>query len=265
MFMQEKINNEFLTAIHDSFKKYIEVKTSRSPDKLVPLHGKIAEIVDFLLKQRDQCNHHYEVFALGAQGSFNREEYIEGLYKNKQVDITITENGNTVAGIAVKFIMRNYAQNSINYFETMLGETVNIRSKGYHYFQIVIAFDKIPYFEKGENGKIKKWETFTENNIKMYLNLNKCILPTCCVPPPHIPNKTLIYIVKLLPRIDKELIKTESDYFNYYEKYTSYCELSPVDKFWHNTPYVVFNDMSLFMDDVVNTILYKPMYTPTSF
>lgn len=261
MFMREEINREFLTAINDSFKKYIEVGTSTSNAKLIPLHGKIAENVGILLKQRDPCNC-YEVFALGAQYPFNKEKCTEGFYKKKKVDITITKNGAPVAGIAVKFIMRNYAQNAVNYFETMLGETANIRSKGYHYFQIVVAFDEFPYFDRGKN--FKRLEPLTEDNIKMYLKLSEAILPTCCVLPFHIPNKTLIYIVKLLPRIDEGLIKTESDYFDYYKEKSECTKVLPVGNFC-NTQYVVFNDMSLFMDDVVSTILYTPMYTPTSF
>ena len=35
------------------------------------------------------------------------------------VDITINYKGKAIAGYAVKFAMRNYSQNSNNYFENM--------------------------------------------------------------------------------------------------------------------------------------------------
>ena len=44
---------------------------------------------------------------------------IFGRYYPKNVDITINYKGKAIAGYAVKFAMRNYSQNSNNYFENM--------------------------------------------------------------------------------------------------------------------------------------------------
>ena len=60
-----------------------------------------------------------------------------GRYINKNVDIVIYKR-TVIAGIGVKFVMQNYSQNSNNYFENMLGETANIRSKNIPYFQIFV-------------------------------------------------------------------------------------------------------------------------------
>ncbi|MEG7979006.1 MAG: hypothetical protein NY202_03795 [Mollicutes bacterium UO1] len=79
---------------------------------------------------------------------------------DKRVDIAITKGEETVAGLGVKFIMSNYSQNSNNYFESMLGETANIRTNNILYFQIVICFARPPYFEEKNNNEkvIKKIE-----------------------------------------------------------------------------------------------------------
>ena len=59
--------------------------------------------------------------------------------------------------------MRNYSQNSNNYFENMLGETANIRSNSIPYFQIFIIFDKVPYYEQG--GIFKKYDNISRHNL----------------------------------------------------------------------------------------------------
>lgn len=91
-------------------------------------------------------------FSLGYGAG--QEHKISGRYVDKAVDITIAENNIPVCGIAVKYIMSNYSQNSNNYFENMLGETANIRSAKIPHFQIFATPDKIPYFDK--DGNIKK-------------------------------------------------------------------------------------------------------------
>ena len=130
-------NYTFLEKIQDSFKKFISIGTSRSTAKLKPLHGAIAEDIakqlgtDYIVKSQGYGN--------------GREAKIEGRDIDKRVDITRKEKktNRAVAGIAVKFVMQNYSQNSNNYFENMLGETANIRTANCPYFQIFIIFDKI--------------------------------------------------------------------------------------------------------------------------
>ena len=154
-------NQQFLTVISQSFGEFIESGTSRSTAKLKPLHGAIAEDLARRLGKN------YDVWSQGY--GQDREAEIKGRYMEKKVDITIKHNNSSIAGIAVKFVMQNYSQNSNNYFENMLGETANIRCNRFPYFQIFIILDRLPYYDKKKN--IKKWETFTEHSISKYVAL----------------------------------------------------------------------------------------------
>ena len=127
-------NEEFLEVIKKSFATYLSVGTSRSTAKLKTLHGHIATDLENILGKE---------FTVRSQGYGNdKEGSIDGRYYPKNVDITILKNGKPVAGYAVKFVMRNYSQNSNNYFENMLGETANIRANSIPYFQVFIIFEK---------------------------------------------------------------------------------------------------------------------------
>ena len=100
----------------------------------------------------------YVVKSLGFQDG--REAKILGRYMNKNVDITIKKDGKAVAGIAIKFVMSNYSQNSNNYFENMLGETANIRANKIPYFQIFCYTRGSPYYKK--MGKFQNGKKITE-------------------------------------------------------------------------------------------------------
>ena len=117
----------------------MNVGTSRSTAKLKSLHGHIANDLKNILGED------YNVKSQGIGD--DREGTIEGKYYPKKVDITIYKENKPIAGYAVKFVMRNYSQNSNNYFENMLGETANIRMNSIPYFQIFIIFDKVPYYK----------------------------------------------------------------------------------------------------------------------
>ena len=122
-------NQEFLTVVGNSFKKFLETG-SRSNEKLKILHGAIAEDL------KERLGNGYYVQSLGVGNG--KELKLYGRYIDKAVDITILKNCNPIAGIGVKFVMQNYSQNSNNYFENMLGETANIRCANIPYFQICL-------------------------------------------------------------------------------------------------------------------------------
>ncbi len=130
-------NADFLHIISESFGEFLVKGTSRSTAKLKPLHGAIAQDI------AERLGSNYEVWAQGYL--FNKEANMQGRYVNKKVDITIKHKGEPIAGIAVKFVMQNYSQNSNNYFENMLGETANIRCNHCPYFQVFIILDRLPY------------------------------------------------------------------------------------------------------------------------
>lgn len=237
-------NKKFLTKILDSFKSFIESGTSRSTSKLKPLHGAIATDLAAVLGDA------YEIKSLGY--AEDKESQIEGRYICKKVDITIIHKATNkvAAGIGVKFVMQNYAQNSNNYFENMLGETANIRASSTPYFQIFIIPEVLPYFK--DSGEIGRWEEFSEYHMKKYYALakdNTAIFP-------HTPNKTLLYVVQIHPKANS--VQTKTEYFNYYKdlipKLTiksagcSYPDFEPGGT-------VIINDYQAFINKVYHTIM----------
>lgn len=195
-------NEEFLESIRESFKTYLHVGTSRSTAKLKSLHGKIAMDLETLYGKD---------FIVCSQGyGDDKEGRIDGRYYPKNVDITVKKGDRPVAGYAIKFVMRNYSQNSNNYFENMLGETANIRSNAIPYFQVFVVFDKVPYYEKG--GSFKKYDMITPHNLEKYLALSKDD-PSVFF---HTPDKTLVVLVKLKEKAPNYHFVDDKDYAKYY-------------------------------------------------
>lgn len=230
-------NVDFLKVISKSFKAFLEKGTSRSTDKLKPLHGAIAQDI------ADRLGRDYEVWSQGYL--YNKEADMVGRYVNKKVDITIKHNGKPIAGIAVKFVMQNYSQNSNNYFENMLGETANIRCNHCSYFQVFIILDKLPYYKKDKT--ISKWETFSDHNISKYIKLSEDDIDVYS----HTPNKTLIYVVHL-PEPPFAL-NSQCEYINYYKthRYTLSVSKHKYDTF---RSAVILNDYETFINKVYHTI-----------
>ena len=230
-------NNQFLKIIEASFNCFLDAETSRSTQKLKPLHGAIAQDIAHRLGDS------YKILSQGYGN--DKEGTIEGRYMNKQVDITISQNKKTIAGIAVKFVMQNYSQNSNNYFENMLGETANIRCNRHPYFQIFIILDKLPYYNKDK--EIKRWETFTSHNVSKYVNLSNDNVEFSL----HTPNKTLIYVVHIP---DNESLLTKDEYMSFYKSIEYDMEISSC-KYEAFGDAVIINDYEQFMNKVYHTIL----------
>ena len=239
-------NQDFLDKILESFKSFIESGTSRSTQKLKPLHGAIASDIAARLGWS------YEIKSQGYGD--DKEAQINGRYVEKWVDITIRErlNHNPVAGIGVKFVMQNYSQNSNNYFENMLGETANIRTANCPYFQIFIILDKLPYYKN--SGELSKWEEFTDHNITKYCRLSYDDID-CFY---HTPNKTLIYVVHTMPDVNEYYVDTKAKYLDFYQRNTPTIRLTS-----HSYPNikrdgaVILNDYEKFIDKVYHTILAR--------
>lgn len=235
-------NREFLKVISNSFSAFLESGTSRSTKKLKPLHGAIA---------RDLAEKLGRGFDVVSQGyGDDREGSIEGRYMPKNVDITVTKNGKAIAGVAVKFIMQNYSQNSNNYFENMLGETANIRTANCPYFQIFIILDKLPYYEN--SGTLKKWEEFTDHNMSKYCKLSADNIDVFM----HTPNKTLICVAHIDPEIPTTTSK-KADYMSFYageidKLKISYSTHNYKDLTVNGT--IIMNDYEMFIEKVYHTI-----------
>lgn len=195
-------NQQFLEVIRESFKTYLSVDTSRSTAKLKTLHGHIARDIKELFGPE------YTVLSQGIGD--DREGSIQGRYYPKNVDITVSKHGKPVAGYAVKFVMRNYSQNSNNYFENMLGETANIRSNAIPYFQVFIVFEKVPYYKNG--GAFHRYDVLTEHNLDKYFALSKDNPASYF----HTPDKTLIVILHLKEKSPSFQFVDSKDYARYY-------------------------------------------------
>ena len=233
-------NTDFMLAIERSFRAFIQSGTSRSTQKLLPLHGTIAK------DMHERLGAGYGILSQGFKEG--KEGKIAGRYIDKKVDITITQNGKPVAGIGVKFVMQNYSQNSNNYFEGMLGETANIRAARCPYFQIFIIPHKLPHYNK--DGKFKHWESFTESHIKKYKTLDTddpCVMF-------HSPDKMLIYVIQL-PDIGD--VTTKSEYLEKYGKLlsaTTEGHFIPFDNAGQFSKTVILNDYEKFASKVYHSI-----------
>lgn len=187
----------------------------------------------------------YDVWSKGYL--HDKETDIQGRYVDKRVDITIKRKttGEAVAGLAVKFVMQNYSQNSNNYFENMLGETANIRCAACPYFQIFIIFDKLPYYNKAK--VITRWETFTGHNIEKYTILSQDNINVYL----HTPNKTLIYVIHVPDAPASVTCLTE--YLKYYRSNLTEIALT-TQTYPKFSPAVILNDYEEFIDKVYHTI-----------
>lgn len=240
-------NNEFLNAVKESFIAYLNKGSSRSTAKLKSIHGHVAAD----LQEKFGAD-----FTIHAQGyGDDKESKIDGRYYQKNVDITISKNNRAVAGYSIKFVVRNYSQNSVNYFENMLGETANIRSQSIPYFQIFVIFDKVPYYEN--KGKFKKYDVVTSHNLDKYLALSKDN-PTLFY---HTPDKTLIVLIKLKEKSPNYRFTNDKEYANYYksvigdEDLFSYAmPLNADDPFEDG---VIFNDYIDFIERTYHIVLGK--------
>ena len=208
--MSKYDNAWFLTKVKESFSSYLSAGSSRKNDKLKPLHRSFADAILNQFKGEAGIT----VKSLGYDE--DEEGTIEGKYASKKVDITVYKNDVPIAGYAVKFVMRNFSQNVVNYFDNMLGETVNIRSKNIPYFQILILFDKLPYFKNG--GDIDHWEDYT--NIKKD-KFNKYEILSKDDPAllNHVPNIMLLVLLKL-----KDIDDADSEIGNFKEYKSFYLK-----------------------------------------
>lgn len=230
-------NSDFCKVIKESFLKCYRT-SPRSNEKLKILHGAISR--DLKSKMRD---YRYTVVSLGF--ALGKEYEVEGKYNKKAVDITILKNNSPIAGIAVKFVMSNYSQNSNNYFENMMGETVNIRSMNIPYYQVFIIPEEVPYYDK--DGSIKKWETISGSNISKYVKLSDDDVDSYL----HAPNKMLIYIVSL-DCLDKSIPETKREYAAKYNDGNLVIRPAKLPIEFGET--IIYNDWERFSDYIIRNI-----------
>lgn len=232
------MNAEFINILKQSFKTYLTTG-ARSNEKLKILHPFIAN------KILDKLGQDYYANSLGLSGIYSQESSIKGRYLDKKVDITIHKENQDIAGLAIKFVMSNYSQNSNNYFENMLGETANIRTANIPYFQIFCIFDKLPYYDN--SGNITKWETISKHNLDKYINLSYDNIDMYL----HAPNKTLLFLVHLDLDIP-ENIRTKKQFADYL--LNNDFSLSAANIEYNFGKAVILNDFEQFVEKVYHII-----------
>jgi hypothetical protein len=195
----------------------------------------------------EKLGENYEITSLREDNS--HEKNVRGRYYDKKVDIAISRNGQPVAAIAVKFVMSNYTQNSNNYFESMLGETANLRSNKIPYFHIVILTENAPYFQRDGEKIISKIEKIAENNLNKYRVLAGDNIEQYL----HSPNKTLLYVVKTSRNVNDFLGKSKAEYIREMLKKPE-LETHQIANIEFEEG-VIFNDFAKFIEKVSHYIL----------
>uniref|UniRef100_A0A7C4U863 Uncharacterized protein n=1 Tax=candidate division WOR-3 bacterium TaxID=2052148 RepID=A0A7C4U863_UNCW3 len=168
--MNKGLKEGFLNAIKATFYAYNKYG-ARSNKKLIPIHTWFAkEIIS-------ELGNDYSSMSLGTGGEYE----IEGKYYPKLLDITFFSNEKPIVTLSFKFVTSNYAQNSNNYFENLLGETANIRRIGVGFVHFLVLRGHTPYYDKAagnKRGKLKKMEILSEHHIEKYIKLFKdCDFP----------------------------------------------------------------------------------------
>lgn len=232
-------NSEFLQVLKESFLTYLKTNP-RSNEKLRVLHGAISK--DVLSGLGNQ----YSVSSIDTDRQ-RKEKCIQGRYLEKKVDIRIErkEDERVLAGIAVKYVMSNYMQNSNNYFENMLGETANIRTAGYPYFQLFIIPSVIPYFDNSK--RISRWEKIDDHHLAKYAELSNDNIGSFF----HTPNKTLVCVVDIISSKQGK-IETEGDYKTFYLSNSFEMQMNKEQRQFG--PTVVYNDYQTFIQKVIYAI-----------
>ena len=160
-----KIRRAFLQAMSQSLADYHDFG-ARSSKKLVAPHRWIAKTA--LAQLGDG-------FRASSYGIGNgKEKTVPGKYYDKTVDVAVEKIGadnsaRIVAVASFKFVTSNYKQNSVNYFEHMLGETANLRRTGVGFAHLLVLRKNMPYLKK--SGGRSRVETITDHNMAKYIKL----------------------------------------------------------------------------------------------
>lgn len=131
--------------------------STRSNKITYELHKEIKEELKKMLGDQ------YEVIAQDT-----KEEKVEGLFGSKKCDITIKRENKVLGVVAVKVIRSSYKKNANNYFENMIGETINLKLKDIKVMQLIIIPEVTLYRSKGQ---IKK-EIIGDTQLLKYLKLD---------------------------------------------------------------------------------------------
>ena len=150
----------FLAAMQESYRM-VQRHGTRSNQKTRVLHGWVQDELGRELG---------DDYAFTGQSPTNtREANVGGMYYDKNVDVLIARDRQELGVISIKFVISNYWQNSVNYFEQQIGETANLRRRNIVYGNLFCVTNPIPY--KNRDGIITRRETIREHDIQRYARL----------------------------------------------------------------------------------------------
>lgn len=196
-------NRQFLNTVSKSLRKayegYLnddgEKNTNKGTGKLKILHGAIA---NDLQKRLDNLSPNvYTVISQreskkDVKSEDSSEESVPGRYFDKNIDITVKKGEKYIAAFELKEPNFDFTKNSVNSFESLLGNTANVRSGGADimYFHIDI-FQRITPKRRGElltgydkvnKDRLEKYKKLSYDSTSQFL---------------HVPQKSLLYLVDL--------------------------------------------------------------------
>lgn len=150
----------FLAAMQQSYRM-VQQHGTRSNQKTRVLHGWVQDELG------RELGSHYTF--TGQSPTSRHEANVGGMYYGKDVDVLIARDEQELGVVSIKFVISNYWQNSINYFEQQIGETANLRRRNIVYGNLFCVTHPIPY--KNRDGEIIKREAIREHDIQRYARL----------------------------------------------------------------------------------------------
>ena len=154
------IESRFVIAASESYQKVLD-HGARSPQKTKVLHGWVQD--ELRLQLGDDYTY------VGQTPTSSIEATVSGYYYDKKVNVLVSRDGQELGVISVKFVISNYGQNSVNYFEQQIGETANLRSKNIVYGNLFCVTDPIPY--KMSGGGVSRLERLRDQDVQRYVKL----------------------------------------------------------------------------------------------
>ncbi len=154
------LRQRFLTALQESYQKVLE-HGPRSNEKTKVLHAWVQNEL-----KRELGN---EYTFTGQTPKSGSEARVGGMYYDKDVDVLISRGEQELGVISIKFVISNYWQNSINYFEQQIGETANLRRRNIVYGNLFCVTNPIPYNRR--SGGVTRWERIREHDVQRYARL----------------------------------------------------------------------------------------------
>ena len=154
------LESRFVTAMDQSYQKVLD-HGPYSNEKTKVLHGWVQDE----LRRKLGDDYAYT----GQTPTRSKEATVSGSYYDKKVDVLVSRDGQELGVVSVKFVISNYWQNSVNYFEQQIGETANLRRRNIVYGNLFCVTNPIPY--KKRSGEISKLEKLRERDVQRYVKL----------------------------------------------------------------------------------------------